>query len=149
MKNEAKEVVWNLFTGNKKQDLWTNRWNFVRFFVTFFLDLKNWVTKDPHGGPPLQDGWVRVSSELWHLVDCGKNKTTHTLILGYTKELSPYQKEKSTNLELTSCSHIIRTKTQETMFWGVSVLWSANRKSLFFFNQLPSAPLCQIPFLVP
>lgn len=126
MKNEVKEVVWNLFTGNKKQDLWTNRWKFVRFFVTFFPDLKNWVTKDPHGGPPLQDRWVRVSSELWHLVDCGENKTTHALTLGYTKELSPYQKE---NLLTWNSLHVVilsiqRPKKQcseESQYCGVQI----------------------------
>ena len=62
---------------------------FVRPFVTFFPDLKNWVIKDPHWAPPPQDGRVRVSSELRHLVGCGENKTTHAVTLGDAKELSP------------------------------------------------------------
>ena len=101
MKNEMKEVVWNLFTGNKKQDVWTYRWKFVRPFVTFFPDLKNWVIKDPHWAPPPQDGRVRVSSELRHLVGCGENKTTHAVTLGDAKELSPWQKENYTQMYRT------------------------------------------------
>lgn len=148
MKNEVKEVVWNLFTGNKKQDLWTNRWKFIRFFVTFFPDLKNWVTKDPRG---TTFSGQMSESKLRAMTSCGLwRKQNHSRShSGLYQRTVSIPERKSTNLELTSCSHIIHTKTQETMFWGVSVLWSANLKSLFFFNQLPSAPLCQIPFLVP
>lgn len=131
MKNEVKEVEWNLFTGNKKQDLWTNRWKFVRPFVTFFSALKNWVTKDPHRGPALQDGWLRVSSELWHLVDCRENKTTHSHSGLYQRTFS-IPERKSTNLELTSCSQHKETSilpiqrpnkqcSEESQYCGVQI----------------------------
>ena len=100
-------------------------------FVTFFSALKNWVTKDPHRGPALQDGWLRVSSELWHLVDCRENKTTHSHSGLYQRTFS-IPERKSTNLELTSCSQHKETSilpiqrpnkqcSEESQYCGVQI----------------------------